>query len=203
MRTAGPDGTVRTIQAHAAAIRSLLWSRDNQRLASCAEDGTVKVWKRDSGEELMKFEAAIWPNRGTGIPLPHMDLRTPSGTNLAWSHDGDRLAVGEDNGIIRIWNTVSRQVVHTLHGHSRPVGLAWNPRFAECLASSENGEIKIWDAATGQELVSLTSQSMRAFAGSRLPVAWSRDGWRLNARIPAAIGVPVTVWDATPPDQMP
>jgi len=202
LRAAGPDGTVRTIQAHTAAIRSLLWSRDSQRLASSAEDGTAKVWNRDRGEELMKFEAAIWPGGDGKYRLPP-NVRQPAATNLAWSPDGDRLAVAEDNGIIRIWDTVSRQEVHTLHGHSGPVGLTWNPRFGERLVSGATEEIKIWDTATGQELVALPLQSVRGPSpASRLPVAWSRDGWRLQAWIPAAIGAPVTVWDATPSDPM-
>jgi WD40 repeat protein len=126
LRTVEGGGATQAIESHKAAIRSLLWSRDGQQVASCGEDGAVKVWKRVGGEEVMKLECAIWSNPPSN---PNWQFSVPTGTNLAWSPSGDRLAVAEDNGVIRIWNTASWQVMQTLHGHSGPAGLAWNPKF--------------------------------------------------------------------------
>jgi WD40 repeat protein len=43
---------MRVFQGHQGAIRSLRISPDGRRLASCGEDGTIKVWDLDSGERL-------------------------------------------------------------------------------------------------------------------------------------------------------
>jgi WD40 repeat protein len=118
---------------------------------------------------------------------------------LAWSHDDDRLAVAEDNGIIRIWDTASQQVVQTLHGHSGAAGLAWNPKF-ERLASAAKDVIKIWDTATGQELVTFPQRTNPGGIGAStaLPVSWSNDGWRLEVLDISSNPTAITVWDATP-----
>ena len=184
LRTVEGGGATQAIEAHKAAIRSLLWSRNGQQLASCGEDGTVRIWDRATGKELMKLDCAISSNPGRrGVP--------PQVGNLAWSSNGDRLAVAEDIGVIRIWDTSSQQVVHTMHGHNGPAGLAWNPKF-ERLASATKDVIKIWDTATGQELVTFPQQTNPGGIGAStaLPVSWSTDGWRLE--------VSGTVWDATP-----
>jgi WD40 repeat protein/predicted Ser/Thr protein kinase len=176
LRTTETGGAVPMIQGHAGAIRSLLWSRDGRRLASCAEDGTVKVWDRATGKELMKVDCVTRPN--------------PPRMNLAWAQGGDRLAVAEDDGTIKIWDIVSQQVVHTLHGHNGPADLAWGPRI-ERLASGSQGKegIKIWDTDTGQEIIS--------FPNHGGPVAWSADGWRLECSGENSVPGSVTVWDAT------
>jgi WD40 repeat protein len=176
LRTTEAGGAVPMIQGHAGAIRSLLWSRDGRRLASCGEDGTVKVWDRATGKEVMKMGCVTLPN--------------PPRMNLAWDHGGDRLAVAEDDGTIKIWDVASQQVVHTLHGHNGPADLAWGPRF-ERLASGSQGKggVKIWDTETGQEMISFPNQGG--------PVAWSADGWRLECSGESSVPEPITVWDAT------
>jgi WD40 repeat protein len=175
----------------------LLWSRDSQRLASCADDGTVRIWDRASGKELMKSDCAISSNPLRGRVPPQIGLFYA--TNLAWSSNGDRLAVAEDNGIIRIWDTASQQVVHTLHGHNGRAGLAWNPEF-DRLASAANDKIKVWDMVTGQELVTIPQRTNPSDMGATwaLPVAWSTDGWRLQVSGISSNPAAITVWDATP-----
>jgi WD40 repeat protein len=194
LRTVEGRGVAQAIEAHKAAIRSLLWSGDGQSLASCGEDGSVKVWKRVSGEQVVKFECAIWPNPRIN---PDWPFPAPKGTNLAWSPKGDRLAVAEDDGVTRIWDTGSQQAVLTLHGHSGPAALAWNPKF-DRLASAVKGGIKVWDTVTGQELVSLSTPGDLRDHAFGPPVAWSADGWRLEVSGISANPAAITVWDATP-----
>ena len=62
--TAGTDGNIKfwdlstnrlikTINAHSARIRTLSLSPDNRLLASGSEDGTVKIWRIDDGQQLL------------------------------------------------------------------------------------------------------------------------------------------------------
>ena len=55
------------IKGHTGKVWDVCWSPDGRRLASASEDGTVKVWDAQSGEE--------------GLTLPgHADKVTAAGS---------------------------------------------------------------------------------------------------------------------------
>ena len=58
-------------------MQSCAWSSDGTRLASGANDGTVKVWEAASGKHLVTFQ-----EHRTAVQ------------SCAWSPDGTRLASG-------------------------------------------------------------------------------------------------------------
>ncbi len=146
-------------------IIALAWSPDGQRLACAPFYQTVEVWdiaSWDAKEEDTKQTNAITKDKvefGAGA------------VNLAWSPDGEQLALGCDDGIVRIaqlafgrgegnarvWNVRSvkplvRQHSHRTSGDSDWVlGVAWSPD-GQMLASSSASEIRLWDAKTLEEL---------------------------------------------------
>ena len=71
---------------HQGPVLGLDWST-NGRIASASSDGTVRVWDNATGDELLAF--------------PHPDGRRFS--TVRWTHDGRRLAAGDDQGRIFIW----------------------------------------------------------------------------------------------------
>jgi WD40 repeat protein len=48
----GPWGVLWVREAHQGAVQSLRISHDGRRLASCGEDGTIRVWDLTSAELL-------------------------------------------------------------------------------------------------------------------------------------------------------
>jgi WD40 repeat protein len=194
LRKACAGSEVRPLAGHAAGIRCLVWSRDGRRLASADAKGVVKVWGRDTGEELGQFrhEARLSPFRGDKGFFEQMP-KWP--VNLAWSPKGDRLAVAGDDSAIGVYDLGARRQVQTLHSTDGPKSIAWNPvseRLASTAPPGDQSGITIWDMAAGQDLLSLP--------GCGGPLAWSADGWRLQASIPYS-RQPVAVWDATPLDR--
>src|SRR5208337_2739192 len=74
------------LAGHTGAVNYVAWTRDGKRLASEGSDGTVKIWDTSTGQELLSL----------------------AGTCLAWSPDGERLAVGGDpEGTIRFYDASS------------------------------------------------------------------------------------------------
>jgi WD40 repeat protein len=116
--------------------------------------------------------------------------------SVAWSPDGTRLATGSADGVVRMWDACTRQVVFDLKGHTQPVwGIAISPdgrRLASAAGSSgwpvpAGGEARIWDLGTGRELLALQDHKHDVYG-----VAFSADGKRFASA--GADGV-VYVWD--------
>ena len=73
---------------HTAPIESVTWAADGQTIASSSHGGVVRVWNAESGQEVH--------------PL-YQDARLPMRA-AAFDPIGMQLAVGGDDGLIRLWN---------------------------------------------------------------------------------------------------
>ena len=78
---------VRTVDAHKGWLRALSISPDGATLASCGNDGRVRLWDPRTGKEVLRFGEYH-----------------PPFTSLALSADGRALAAGGDDGTVRFWS---------------------------------------------------------------------------------------------------
>ena len=78
------------LSGHDAPVNGLAWSPDNSRIASCASDGTLRIWGSESGDELAIFH------------LPNHDVHDVHAVD--WSRDGRRLAVGVRTGEVYVFD---------------------------------------------------------------------------------------------------
>ncbi len=118
-------------------------------------------------------------------------LQYPS---LAFSPDGQRLALADDDYSVKVWDSTSGGQPLLLTGHTAKAnGVAFSPDGRKLASASMDMTVRVWDVETGQPLRSLKGHT--APVGS---VAFSPDGRQLaSAGGDFQKGGEVKVWDPT------
>jgi WD40 repeat protein len=192
-REGGPPEPLRL--AHGGNVAALKFSPDNQRLATAADDGLVRIWDPSTGLSLEQFEAGSmgalavhWADDNRTLATAAADgtlwlrrtcaLRAlacgPGPVNaVAWLPDGSLAAVGED-GRVRSFDGNGNQN-RLLEGAEGPLfALAARPDGQQIAAGSANRTVYVW--TPGGEL----TQQLQTPAAVRT-LAYSQDNSRLLA----------------------
>ncbi len=131
-------------------VTVIAWSSDGNSLAASSAAGEVVLWQND---ELI-LQAA------TG----------QSANGVAFSVHG-LLAVGGQDGQVKIWRLSTQKLIATLENTTAWVDkLAWNPTTNQ-LAFSVGREVQVWDADLGKIVVTLNFESSSVFG-----IDWRFDG---------------------------
>ncbi len=147
-----------TLEGYPGQVYSVTFSPDGTRMASGSADGMVKIWDVATGEEISTLE-----EKG-GVEI----------FSLAYSPNGKRLASG-GYGAVTLRNTDGYKVIRELEGHSASISSIDFSPDGQRLASADNdGTTKLWNAVTGEELITLGTQT-----GGFGLVAFSPDGGSL------------------------
>ncbi len=163
-----------TLRGHGGTVNDLAFSKDGNLLASCATDGSIRVWEPArnrlrqtlSGHPGPIYALAFSPSTsrlassgedktiriwdpGTGAELGRLE----SGGSmpcLAYSPDGKILATGGAK-LIRFWNADDLKQGPDLVGHTgRVLCLAFTSDGKWLVSGSDDKTLRVWDAATGK-----------------------------------------------------
>ena len=149
---------VRTVRGHTAAVRALAYSPKGTALASCSDDGSLKLWDATDLTAIRSFQGQS-----------HAVLC------LSFSPDGGLLASGSKDNTVTLWNVKSGKPIRTLKAHSEAVvGVAFHPSRAILASAGRDHTIKLWDLNTHKVVRTLRAQSVNCFV-------FSPDGKRIVA----------------------
>jgi WD40 repeat protein len=132
-------------------------------------DGTLAIGTQLSGRALLRDAA-------TG------DVLAPLGTGVksaAFDSTGKQLALGNADGVVRVWHIHSRRpvLVRSFAAHKGLVeAVAFSPNGRLLATAGEDTTARLWDLKTGKNLLTLTGATR--FLTS---IAFSPDGTRLAA----------------------
>jgi WD40 repeat protein len=154
---------------HSEQARAVDFSPDGLRLAATYHDGVAVLDART-----LQMQRHLTVERGRVLAA-------------AFSPDGQYVATGGTDAVVRLWSLASAKEVATFRGHRQDVlSLAFSPDGAQLVSSSQDETVKLWD---------LTSNAESQYIG-RGPdlqnLAWRQEGKEL-----AYVGVAgLTVVDA-------
>jgi WD40 repeat protein len=105
-------------------------------VVSGSQDGTLKVWRLVTGEELHT-------------------LTGHAGPILACAVIADFVVSASQDGTLKVWQLFTGQALHTFAGHTAPV-VACAVSGDRVVSASQDGAVKVWDLVTGATLQTLS-----------------------------------------------
>lgn len=79
-------------------------------------------------------------------------IRTDPLDAVALSADGTRLATGDRDGLVRVWDATTGGTVTILTGHTDWVTeVAWSPDGAQIVSGGRDGTVRLWDVQTSSQ----------------------------------------------------
>ncbi|MEO5378523.1 MAG: protein kinase [Magnetococcus sp. DMHC-6] len=198
---------LRILQGHVKTIESLFFSHDGQHILSGGSDNLMMLWDLASGRELMTFQGVAGPINAVALNRNGQLALSGSGSSSSSDHAlqlwdvtsgkclytiGHRTAIKavafneikEEivsaglNGVIRIMELSSGELLQRLTGHTAPIndiGVTANGRYlisASGAPFTDDNTLKLWELKTGR--------CLRTFAkpdsGPIFSVAFTPDG---------------------------
>lgn len=166
------------VQALSFAPDEPLVAAVDHQHASGKARGRLAIWRTDTGEAASR------------VDLPG------EGRSIAFSPDGDKIAVGLDDGRVLVLDAATRHVAHTLHPKGAPnVTVAFAPDRT-LLTGSWAGTVQRWNPASGEGNGGATLVA----AGPVGSISFGRDAGPF-ATTGLADGR-AKLWTASPPQQL-
>ena len=167
-----------TLHGHNAEIMGVATSPDGSKIASIADDNTIKIWDAESGQELLS--------------IPTGELNQNIARRLAFSPDSTRIAAGV--GVdVKVWDVTTGKDVQTFIGHTAEVySVKFSPDGMYIVSASADQTARIWNITTSEPVLKLDHP------GEVTDVAFSPDGKWIAAAVGdrMSTGGTVKIWDA-------
>jgi WD40 repeat protein len=163
---------MRSINAHVDNIACVCISRNDAKIASGARDKTIRIWDISTTTDSSSVLS------GT-MPVYAIDFYD----------DGNRLAVGQGDGFVVVWNCNAGAIILSYQAHRFLVHTVKVVQDKIFSASWENA-VKIWNAETGSLLCNLADSG--EMYGATWSMAINADGSKVAAGYPKGA---VIVWD--------
>ncbi|KAG2742989.1 WD40 repeat-like protein, partial [Suillus brevipes Sb2] len=174
-------------EGHTSRIWGVIHLPGGQRIITCSEDGSLRVWNMKSGKQIGEDwrdgDSAVW--------------------GIALSPDGKKVASGSDDGAVRLWDIEACKVVTKWTGHTRLVSsVCWSPDGRRVLSGSNDGTARQWDVETMLKPMEHILPSIETGHERVWVVVYSPDttliatGGLDGPWTGKPIGSPVKIWDA-------
>jgi eukaryotic-like serine/threonine-protein kinase len=145
----------RRVQEYLADMRDLpvLWERGE--IARIAQ--LLARYGQPSEDDPRGFEWHYWRNLCDEPSDIHLDYKKSDVNRLAFDAKGDRLAVVERDGALKVWSLRSRKTLYQLDGPFHSVAFTPDGKHLVALLSEATGRVQLRDAADGRPVEEIKS----------------------------------------------
>ncbi|HID53677.1 MAG TPA: hypothetical protein EYP41_16790 [Anaerolineae bacterium] len=179
--------SVALLEGHDAPITGVAYSPDGQYLASSSADGRIIVRSADA----LKNPDTGGIQYAINAVLDEESSKPIVVTSIRFNPDSTQLITGHSNGLAKIWDAATGELVATLSGHASQVNDAvFSPDGQFISTAGADGTAKVWDADTHEALFTISQHT-----GGVTAVAFSPDGERLAT---ASQDSTAKIWDTQP-----
>ena len=151
-----------TVFQASASVTSVAFSANGQRLAY-NEGGTISVVDLATGQLQLSF-------------LGEMDKEYPLVRTMSFSPDGQWLAVGGNDGNVKLFEATSGRLAKTMRGHEDWVTAVAFSRDDRLVSGSDDQTVRIWSTKTATAL-----RILKGHTGFVTGLAFSPNGLRVSS----------------------
>jgi len=137
---------LQTLQGHSGWIRRMGFTPNGDRLISCSNDWTIRVWDTHHGNCLktIKTSESVW-----SFGLPHKQN---------WADDRLLLISGGTSNTARLWDIYQEKVDYIVHGHTNWISaIELSPDGAIFATGSADQSVRLWEIENGQAICTLNA----------------------------------------------
>nr|XP_033797347.1 bromodomain and WD repeat-containing protein 1 isoform X2 [Geotrypetes seraphini] len=138
------------LEGHTDKVDSIQFSNTGDRFISGSRDGTARIWqfKQQEWHSILLVMSARLP---CDPCLEEDKFIKPRVTMIAWDRFDTLVITAVNNHLLKVWNSVSGQLLHNMMGHEDEVFVLEPHPFDSriMLSAGHDGNIFIWDITKG------------------------------------------------------
>ncbi|KIK37061.1 hypothetical protein CY34DRAFT_477756, partial [Suillus luteus UH-Slu-Lm8-n1] len=119
-------------------MKGILHLPDGMRIIVHSFDGSFRVWDLETGtqvgEEWEEKDVHVW--------------------SMVLSPHSKKVASGNRDGTVKLWNVDTGKVIKTWTGHTKWVNsVCWSPDGGQVVSGSNDGTFRVWDIESGKTIL--------------------------------------------------
>jgi WD40 repeat protein len=164
-------------EGHTGWINGTIHLADGQRMMTCSDDGSLRVWNLKSGKQIGEDwrdgDSIVW--------------------TMALSPDGKKVVSGSNDGGVRLWDIDTGKLIAKWTRHTLLVrSVCWSRDGQRVLSGSYDGTAREWDVENGKTILGpIKTGHRRVWA-----VVYSPDMTMFATAGDDESKHPIKIWDA-------